>query len=208
MLYAYLQENYALNEPIIVSDINIPGMTKNTIRQQIKRLTDNGKLNRFATGIYYMPAPSMFKSGSAPSLTQVIARKYMQTGQEVFGYLTGVAFANRVGITTQVPAGYEIVTNRATTEYKKTKLGRSSVVLRKPRTPVNASNVKALQFLDMMKEVDLLSECTNDELAQRIRDYMCRSSLSFKELQPYMSLYPDKLYRNMYETGLLNGISA
>ena len=208
MLYEYLQQNYALNEPILVSEIRLEGVSMNNIRQQIKRLTDSGKLKRFDTGIYYLPAPSLFKSGSAPSLTKVIECKYLRNGQDFCGYLTGVAFANQIGVTTQVPMIYEVVTNKATTECKKTTLGRTRILLRKPRAMVTAANAKPLQLLDFLKEADLLAEAKGQDLSQRILAYMRRSSLAFQDLEPYLSLYPDKLFRNMYETGLLYGISA
>lgn len=103
---------------------------------------------------------------------------------------------------------YEVVTNKAKTEYKKTKLGRTNIILRKPRTAVNAANAKALQLLDFLKEIDLLAEVTGAELSQKIRAYMRRSGVLLEDLQPYLPLYPDKIFRNMYETGLLYGISA
>ncbi len=208
MLYDYLQQNYAPNEPILLADIKLKDISMNTLRQQLKRLVDCGKLKRFDTGIYYLPASSIFKSGSMPSLDQVIRCKYLQTDRKVFGYLTGVAFANQLGLTTQVPTNYEIVTNKATTEYKTTKLGRSRIVLRKPRTQVNADNVKALQFLDLMKEIDLLAEAGGEERSACVMEYMRNSKLSFQSLQTFLPLYPDKVYRNLYETGLLHGISA
>lgn len=47
MLYEYLKKNYQENEPILVADIQIQGLTKNNIRQQIMRLTNSGKLKLF-----------------------------------------------------------------------------------------------------------------------------------------------------------------
>ena len=208
MLYDDLQKNYALNEPILISEIKLDGVSMNNIRQQVKRLVDSGKLKRFDTGIYYLPAPSLFKSGTAPSIMKVIDCKYLREGQACCGYLTGVAFANQIGMTTQVSMTYEVVTNKAKTEYKKTKLGRTNIILRKPRTAVNAANAKALQLLDFLKEINLLAEVTGAELSQKIRAYMRRSGVLFEDLQPYLPLYPDKIFRNVYETGLLYGISA
>lgn len=208
MLYEYLQQNYAPSEPILISEIQMDGVSMNNVRQQIKRLTDSGKLRRFDTGIYYLPAPSLFKSGSAPSLAKVIECKYLRGGQDCCGYLTGVAFANQIGVTTQVPMIYEVVTNKATTECKKTTLGRTRILLRKPRAMVTAVNAKPLQLLDFLKEVDLLAEAKGRELSQRVLEYMRRSGVSFQDLEPYLPLYPDKIFRNMYETGLLYGASA
>ena len=54
-VYCYIEENYQPNEPIFMSDLNIQGIKPVSVRQQIKKLTESGKLKRFDTGIYYIP---------------------------------------------------------------------------------------------------------------------------------------------------------
>ena len=44
MLYDYLKETYGENEPIFVADIKYGDTPMNSIRQQIKKLTDEGYL--------------------------------------------------------------------------------------------------------------------------------------------------------------------
>ena len=51
ILYKYLSNHYKENEPIFLADIQIEGMTGTNIRQQIKKLTDAGKVKRFDNGI-------------------------------------------------------------------------------------------------------------------------------------------------------------
>lgn len=63
VVYEYLRNNYTVNEPIFLSDIAIPGMKGVSVRQQIKKLTEAGRVKRFDTGIYYLPKKSMFRSG-------------------------------------------------------------------------------------------------------------------------------------------------
>lgn len=46
-LYEYLLDNYKENEPIFLVDIQIDGMTRTNVRQQIKKLADTGKVKRF-----------------------------------------------------------------------------------------------------------------------------------------------------------------
>ena len=50
MLYNYLREKYKDAEPIFIEDINIDGMNRPNFCQQLKTLTDNGKLVRFEKG--------------------------------------------------------------------------------------------------------------------------------------------------------------
>ena len=124
-VYSYIENNYQTNEPIFLSELNIPGMKAVSVRQQMKKLTESGQLKRFDTGIYYIPKKSMFRSGSSLSVDEVIRRKYLADGGNCCGYVGGILFANQLGLTTQVPGVYEVYTNKATTEYRETRLARA-----------------------------------------------------------------------------------
>ena len=208
MFFDYLLKTYGTNEPIFVSDITHEGMTQNNIRQQIMSYAAAGKLKRYDTGIYYIPKESIFKT--APTLLQnsVIEKKYLYSGTERCGYISGINFANRIGLTTQVPASCEVVTNKAAKDYRETTLASEKIIIRKPRVMIDESNYKSLQFLDLLKDIDLYSELEGNELNKKIRTYMEKSGLQFQQLEQYLSLYPDKIFRNMYKVGVLNGISA
>lgn len=208
MLYEYLKEKYGENEPIILSDICIEGLSMNTLRQQVKKLTDAGVLKRYDNGIYFIPGKSVFKSGSQLSIDKVITSKYLRDTQNTCGYISGITFANQIGVTTQVPMVYEIVTNKATKDYRETSLAKTKIVLRKPRTCISDENYKILQFLDLIREIDRIAEMSGDELTRRLLAYLKGMQLSFKDLEDYLEYYPDRIYKNLYETGLLNGISA
>ena len=53
MLLDYLIENYEKGEPIFFTDIAIDGMSDENIRYHLKKLTDDGVICRFDSGIYY-----------------------------------------------------------------------------------------------------------------------------------------------------------
>ena len=208
MFYDYLLQNFGKNEPIFVSEIRYGGMTENNIRQQILYCVSSGKLRRYDTGIYYIPEESIFKSGSQLSQNSVIEKKYLLSDKERFGYISGINFANMIGITSQVPASCEVVTNKASKEYRETSLASTKIILRKPRAKVNSSNYKSLQFLDLLKDVDLYSELKGNALNGKIKSYMKKAGITFSNLESFLSLYPDKIYRNMYKVGVLNGFSS
>lgn len=205
-VYSCLQQNYSQNEPIFLSELNIPGMKSVSLRQQLKKLTEDGRLKRFDSGIYYLPKKSMFRFGSMLSPDDVIRKKYLLDGNTRCGYVSGMIFANQMGITTQVPMAYEVYTNKATTDYRDTKLGSLRVIIRRPQVEVNDDNADALQFLDLIKEVSDISELEGAELTDRLKGYMKANKLSFDTLRQYFPYYPDRIYRNMYEVGLLNGV--
>ena len=202
-LYEYLLDNYKENEPIFLVDLQVDGMPRTNVRQQIKKLTDTGKVKRFDNGIYFLPKKTIFKSGSQLAPEKVLECKYLRDKDERCGYVSGLMFFNQMGLTTQVPMMYEVVSNKATSDYRETSLAKSRVIVRKPKVPVTEKNYKALQFLDMLKDVDVYSEVTGKPLQDRLYRYMDDANLSISEIEPYFAYYPDKLYKNLVETRVI-----
>lgn len=208
-LYEYLLDNYKENEPIFLVDIQIDGMTRTNVRQQIKKLADTSKVKRFDNGIYFLPKKTIFKSGSQLAPEKVLECKYLRDKDKRCGYVSGLMFFNQMGLTTQIPMMYEVVSNKATNDYRETSLAKSRVIVRKPKVPITEKNYKVLQFLDMLKDVDVYSEVTGKQLQDRLYRYMDDANLSISEMEPYFSYYPDKLYKNLVETRVIyNGLLA
>lgn len=207
-VYSYIENNYQPNEPIFLSELCIPGVKVVSVRQQMKKLTESGQLKRFDAGIYYIPKKSMFRSGSTLSVDEVIRRKYLADGENCCGYVGGILFANQLGLTTQIPGVYEIYTNKATTEYRETRLANLRVILRKPYCAIDGKNAATLQFLDLLKEIVDISEVDGEELKNRLIGYMKKKSIGFENMKQFLPYYPERIYKNMYEVGLLNGVSA
>ena len=176
--------------------------------EQMKKLTESGQLKRFDTGIYYIPKKSMFRSGSSLSVDEVIRRKYLADGGNCCGYVGGILFANQLGLTTQVPGVYEVYTNKATTEYRETRLANLRVILRKPYCVIDEKNAATLQFLDLLKEIVDISEVDGEELTNRLIGYMKKKSIGFESMRQFLPYYPERIYKIMYEVGLLNGVAA
>ena len=208
-VYEYLLDNYKENEPIFLAELQIDGMTSTNIRQRIKKLTDAGKVKRFDNGIYFLPKKTIFKSGSQLAPEKVLECKYLRDKNERCGYVSGLMFFNQMGLTTQIPMMYEVVSNKATNDYRETSLAKSRVIVRKPKVPVTEKNYKLLQFLDMLKDVDVYSEVTGKSLQERLYRYMKDANLRVSEMEPYFAYYPDKLYKNLVETRVIyNGLLA
>ena len=208
IVYNYLKQNYAESEPIFLSELSIPGVKDAYLRQCMKKLVENDRIKRYDTGIYYLPENSIFRSGSGLSADSVIQKKYLSDHSACCGYMSGLLLANQLGITTQVPMVYEVYTNKATTAYRETTLAGIRVILRRPCVEINDRNAAALQFLDLMKDISSISELEGGSLKERLLAYMNAVNLNFDSLRPYLQYYPERIYKNMYEAGLLDGISA
>ncbi|MCD8081927.1 MAG: hypothetical protein LUE86_00005, partial [Clostridiales bacterium] len=101
---------------------------------------------------------------------------------------------------------YEVVSNKATSDYRETSLAKVRIIIRKPKVSVTEDNYQILQFLDLIKDVDEYAEVTGTELSNRLIAYMTEIQIRFSQLEPYLQFYPDKIYKNMYKVGILNGI--
>lgn len=202
-LYNYLTKTYKPNEPIFLSNIQITNLSPDNTRQQLKNLTDTGKIKRFDKGIYFLPKQTIFKSGSQLNIEKVLEAKYLKPNGIRLGYLSGLMFCNQLGLTTQIPMLYEIVSNKATTQRRKIHLGKSEIIIRKPKITITEENYKILQFLDLIKDIDIYAEINRIQLQNRLHKYMNNEKLTISDIKPYFSYYPDKLYKNLIETGVI-----
>ncbi|MGN0617583.1 MAG: DUF6088 family protein [Ruminiclostridium sp.] len=202
MLWDYIRDRYNDGEPIIASDIEL-NISKANRRQQFRRLTDEGKLKRYENGIYYIPKKSQLGGELTLLPDDVIECKYISRNQRIFGYYSGYTLANQVGVTTQVPAIKEIVTNKIGNPIKRIEKGNRVFVIRKARTEITEDNFRVLQFLDLLKDLEKYSELYGQELTDCLKRYMKMFNISKSELDKYLPLYPDKIYRTIYETELM-----
>ena len=68
---------------------------------------------------------------------------------------------------------------------------------------MTSKNKSALQFLDLMSMIDKYSEISGQEFASKLKDFVSSVGVDFSVVKQYLSLYPDKVYRNIYEGGLM-----
>ncbi len=201
MLYEYLERNYKPNEPIFVSDIDLPFSATN-LRQQFKVLCDSGKIRRFDSGIYYIPSDSRLKGSTSMSADTVVRYKYIARNGCVDGYYSGYTFANQLGISLQVPYTIEVVSNAASAKVREISLKGQRVILRKPKTKITEQNCRVLQFLDLLKDIDLYTDESKEETSEKLSKYISDAKIKQSDIDTYISLYPDKVYRNLYEMRL------
>ncbi|MCH5268661.1 MAG: hypothetical protein J1E62_10005 [Lachnospiraceae bacterium] len=203
MLLEYLQQNYKANEPIFVSDIELP-VTDTNLRQMFKVLCDSGQIMRYDTGIYYLKGVSKLKGGTTLSASEVARYKYISRNNQVNGYYSGYTFANQLGLTTQVPFTIEIVSNKASAKCREVCVKNQKIILRKPRTQITGENCCILQLLDLLKDIELYVDDDISDAAKRIGAYVKELGLRRTEIDQYIGLYPDRIYKNIYETRLYN----
>ena len=167
MLYEYLKANYKSNEPIFVSDVDLP-VSDTNLRRMFKDLCDSGKVVRFDKGIYYIPKQSRLKGGVPLGTDTVVRAKYIIRKGKIEGYYSGYTFANQLGITTQVPYVTEVVSNNASSRFRELDLKGRRVVLRKPRITITEENFRVLQLLDLLSNVTQYADEDIEDVESRI----------------------------------------
>lgn len=203
MLYDYLIKNYKANEPIFVSDIVLPVSDAN-LRQMFKALCDSGKIKRFDTGIYYIPEASILKNGVPLAADEVAVAKYIVRKGKVEGFYSGYTFANQLGISTQVPYVKEIVSNNASTRVKEVNVRNKRIILRRARTEITNENYVVLQFLELLKDLEQYYDISFEAVCERLKKYVRNENIKKVDVDKYIGSFPDKIYKNIYRTGLYN----
>ena len=201
MVYDYIIENFKNGDPIFLSEL--PGESKDYLRQEMKKLVDEGKLERLYNGVYYLSYITILGTKGKISVDKYIEKKYLETDGKVFGYITGLQMANKYGFTTQNPACYEVCSNVASTKQRKQEIDGNTIVVYKPVADINEENKTALQFLDLMSVIDKYSEISGAELVNKLKKYVETVGIDFSIVKKYLPLYPDRVYRNIYEGGLM-----
>ena len=197
MVYDYIIQNYKNGEPIFLSEL--PGNSKDYLRQEMKQLCDAGKLERLYNGVYYLSYLTILGTKGKVSMDRYIEKRYLNAG----GYVTGHQLANKYGFTTQNPSCYEVCSNEATTKQRKQTVDGNMIIIYKPVTDITEKNKSVLQFLDLMSVIDNYSEITGGELVAKLKKYVETVKVDFSVVKELLPLYPDKAYQNIYEGGLM-----
>lgn len=199
MLYDYLIENYEEGEPIFLSEI--PGNSRDYVRQEMKKLVDEGKLERLYNGVYYLSYTTILGTKGKISVDKYVDKKYLNNKSN--GYITGLQLANLYGFTTQNSSCIEVCSNEATTKQRKLNIDGRDLIVYKPVVKINDENASTLQFLDLMTTIDKYSEVTGDEFKNKLNNYVEKEKIDFSLVKKYLALFPDRVYRNLYESGLM-----
>lgn len=203
MLEKYLLKTFEYNEPIFINELSIPDMSESAIRQAVKRLVSSGFLKRYDTGIYYIPKPSKLLGASYLDPYAVIIRKYVKNNTGTYGYITGASFANQIGLTTQMPAILEIVTNKEATKGRVITIGVQKVRIKRSVLPITDSNASVLQFLDTVSQAEKYSELSEAETVSRLKAYLKQCQFTQKQLSEVTTALTGSTAKKLIEWGMI-----
>lgn len=195
-IFNELSAKFNTDEPILIEDIEkmYPQRSRPWIDKAIKTLVDGKQLKRFSTGVYYIPRKTVL-GDSILNPRKVIAKKYIQNSQDIYGYLGGTSLLNSFGLTTQVPNVITVISNNESTRGRKVEVGSQSVYLCKPPTKITKSNFKTLQFCELIRLIDL-DKLDSIEI-KNLENYIKENNISLSSISKYCSVFPDSVSRKI-----------
>lgn len=205
MLYDYIVDNYEKDEPIFLSEL--PGQSEESIRHEMKRLTDEGKVEKLYNDVYHLSYTTILGTKGKVSVDKFVRKRFLEVNGKTIGYITGLHLANMYGFTTQNPSGYEVCSNEASDKEEEIYIDGRQIIVYKPVVIILEENRSALQFLDLMSTIDRYSEINGREFTDKVRAFIDAEGVNFQEVKKYISMFPDKAYRNICEAGLMDELA-
>jgi hypothetical protein len=202
-LFHYLTKNFAPNTPIFVSEVNPEDMSYDSIRADLVRLCKANKISKFSFGVYYIPLETEFGK-SKLSAEDVLSKKYITDGKDVYGFYSGESFLNLIGISYQVPATLSIVSNKESSGGREVQVGYLSVNVKRSYFSITKDNYKILQVIDLVNEGDITFL---KKYSKSITEYASTLGKSTDDLFKILVSYPSKTAKKMIESGIINAFA-
>lgn len=201
--FEFLLEEFGVDEPIFIEDINIGGYSKQWLYKQLKELVDKDQISKFSRGTYYIPSITRF--GKMPlSPMQVITKKYLNKNGVSTGFLIGTSLKNAAGLSNQVPQDLNILTNNETSRIRRIKVGNQVVTLRQSKVKINNDNIDTIRFFELMNVID---EVDFEQFPKKnLYEFIDSLHTDLEKINEYISNYSKKTVENMISSGALNEI--
>jgi hypothetical protein len=201
-----LRSEFGEDTPIFTHEITtlFPDISEVALFKRINKALVAGDLKRESRGVYYSPktVKVLGKTRQKPLDPMVVLRKkYLSSGDEVYGYFSGLKLENDSGISQQVPAMLEIITNKESARRRSLGpyAGYRDIVVKQARTPVTKDNVAALEALDLIDyapiealesyQMDMLkkkvAQAGRDKIISCLEFYPARTSKKLLESERY-----------------------
>ena len=189
-------QNFGSDEPILVEDIitMFPNRSRQWVDKALKTLVDSKMLKRYTTGIYYIPRKTMFGDSLLDS-NKIVVKKYIESNSKIYGYVSGTALLNSLGLTTQVPNMVTIVTNNEKSRGRKVKFGNQEVYLIKSPTEITTDNCAVLKLLEVVKLIDI-NDLDETEL-NNLKKYVQDNKITLDDISKYCVFFPDAVSKKI-----------
>ena len=194
MLYDYIKEHYKEAEPIFFSDLLCEDITDSTLSQRLKELCKKGLLQQYDEDVFFIPKKTTLNSTIGPNADMVARYRFISKGDNIDGFYAGNTFANQIGISMQVPYVIEIVSNNVWDDGE-VLIGNRRFVVRKPVVLITKENVRVLQMLELLENLDAYLDCSYEEAREKFAEYISVCGITKNDVELYIKEYSETTLR-------------
>ena len=98
----------------------------------------------------------------------------------------------------------EIVSNNIAAIVREVSIGKQPFIVRRTNIPISSENVKVLQLLELLKNLDSYLDSDYDDAREKIKKYSLTNHITREMIDKYIRKYPDSTFRYYYEMRLDN----
>ena len=182
-------EGFPVGKTFGYADLEIAKDKYQTAAKTIERLQANGVIKKIAKGVFYKPEKSIFGE-LKPDYTEQLRPYLFENGKRI-AYETGSSLYNKMGLTTQVSFRIKIASRGKRKSINRGAIKADAV---KSYAEVTDSNYDLLGFLDAIKDVKNIPDCSANKAMKILRSKI--SNLNEKQivdLVKYALLYPPRV---------------
>lgn len=207
MFITKLREKFNINVPIFTNEILelFDEYTRAYVFRLINKAKDAGELVQFDNRVYYIPQKTVLGL-STITADDVINKKYLRNGDEVYGVYSGLKLQNIFSVTTQMPNTVEIVTNNETMRKRQVEIDGRRFILRKARCPISKLNADAYTVLQLFNDIGTQIRL-DDSAKDKVVNFIRKNNVSARELMNLATVFPAQTTKSLIVNGVLNEIA-
>lgn len=177
------------SQPFGYADLGIEATDFYSAAKALERMQKKGTIKKVSKGMFYIPRKTIFGE-LGPDNNGILERYLFEDGKRV-AYETGFSLYNRLGLTTQMAFKIKVATKKNPIKINQGTLQVSSV---KSYVDVTDQNYQLLGFLDALKDVRRIPDCSVSQAVKRMRFLIKDLTLQEKnELIQYALFYPARV---------------
>ena len=99
-------------------------------------------------------------------------------------------------------AQIELTTNMESSRGRTVVIGTRTVRVKRPKAEITADNYLVLQLLEILQDIETISDLEQDKLITSLKNYITSNQLDWSQVMEYISLYPGKVAQKIIKWGL------
>ena len=207
MFIERLKEKFDIDEPIFTQEILdlFSDYSRAQVFRFINKAKENGEIIQYDKGTYYMPKQTIIGL-STITPDEIVQKKYLSSGDDIYGVYSGIQLLNMFSVTTQVPAVIEIVSNKESSKCRQITIKGRRFILRKSRFEINRENVYEYLILQLFNDFSNETKLNNTS-RKKLLDYIKEKGITQKKLLDMALKFPARTTQKLIRSGLINDVA-